>query len=153
MSEWARHLPMLLWLLWQPSLYCVSNFNPRRHIYDFPCPPVNWVYVSFHRTSAAAVPTNFLPPQPHPPSPLPLHCTHSFPCDDSPNGSVEYEVDKKPYSRSGRASRDLTPQFMATETLSSTPSKTSGRCVAMTHSGMQCRLRALPGAMTCHRHS
>ncbi|CAI8024144.1 Protein brambleberry [Geodia barretti] len=121
---------------------------------------LNWLCVSLKRNRKTAPPVFSLPnSQPY------VH-THSdrapFEQDHAHNHSlassldedsiIEYEVEKP---ANGRASRDLTPQFLAAETLSSTPSKAlSGpaRCVAMTNSGMQCRLRSIPGSVTCHRH-
>ena len=85
---------------------------------------------------------------------------------DTNSGLLGYraEVNMKPYNQQqgrGRVSRDLTPQFVAAETLSSTPTKVSiafagigvqQRCTAITHTGAQCRLRSQPGSRTCHRH-
>ena len=125
---------------------------------------VNWLYISFRRTTSSTVPAAFLlpPSQPHPHTSHPhssQHQPHPYHYDnhsDVEDDYVEYEISTKPCS--ARASRDLTPQFTAAETLSSTPSKASAaaghaRCVAVTHSGIQCRLRSIPGTSTCHRHS
>ena len=141
------------------SLYNVVFFLKYIIFYTFPS--VNWLCVSLKRNRKTAPPVFSLPnSQPY----VHTHSDHApFEQDHAHNHSlassldedsiIEYEVEKKPDS--GRASRDLTPQFMAAETLSSTPSKASSgpaRCVAMTNSGMQCRLRSIPGSVTCHRH-
>lgn len=110
--------------------------------------------------SSATAPTYLLPrPPPHE---IPTYNDHTLSTDN--DDSIDYDYNDMKHVSNGRhASRDLTPLFMAAETLSSTPSKhlpttnaaSSGpiRCVAMTNSGMQCRLRSIPGAVTCHRHS
>lgn len=129
---------------------------------------VNWIYVSFRSSTSTHSPTYYLhssQPHMHPMShPPPSHHSshpHNTSYNDGTleanhNDSLEYEIDTKPHSC--RASRDLTLQFRAAETLSSTPTKVSAshgpvRCVALTHSGVQCRLRPLPGEVTCHKHS
>ena len=172
--EPAWHLPSLPWLPWQPLLQCVSCFNnPSATGACSLFSAVNWIYVHVRRSPSTAPPVFSLPSQPH----LPPHSSHPHPhtvdhflsshhddsLADSLNGSPEYELETKPCSGQAshdltpqfRSSRDLTPQFRAAETLSSTPSKADGpvRCIAMTHSGLQCRLRSLPGGVTCHKHS
>lgn len=143
---------------------------------------MNWIYIAIRRKPTAPPPP---PPQPiiSLPSSQP-HVIQSQPADhayfppdhthfnqsivtvseEDESIDVEYDVESKPV-RNGRASRDLTPQFMAAETLCSTPSKSSSssvhitpasrptRCVAMTTNGMQCRCRPVLGSVTCRRHN
>lgn len=123
---------------------------------------VNWLYLSVrYRRVTAHIPHLQLPTQP-PPSFEPPSAVHHSLYEESPgtDSLQDEEIMTKPYNTThlytSMASRNLTPQFKAAETLCSTPTKehsaSSQRCSAFTHNGARCRLRAMTGSSQCHRH-